>query len=75
MDQLCRMAYFGQDICSELVIDEHGSFEAVWKLYDAYEPLIVPQLTKLYIYKDIVCPGFWSFMKEIFPNCEVYYMR
>ena len=72
MDQLCRMAYFGQDICEELKIDEAGSFEVVWKEYDYYgDPLIVPQLRKLYITSDFECPGVWSFLRETFPNCEV----
>ena len=75
MDQLCRMAYFGQDICEELVIDEYGSFEPVWKLYDEYEPLVVPQLKKLYIRPTLICGGFWSFMREVFPNCEIIFMR
>jgi len=72
MDQLCRMAYFGQDICDELVIDEPGSFEIVWKEYDCYgEPLTIPQLQRLYITPEFVCPGVWSFLHEVFPNCQV----
>ena len=71
MDQLCKMAYFGQNICEELHITEKGSFENVWKQYDAYEPVVVPQLKKLYITIDFPCAGVWSFLHEIFPNCEV----
>ena len=65
------MAYFGQDICETLVVNEPGSFESIWKNYDEYEPLIIPQLKKLYIRREFVCPGFWSFMRECFPKCEV----
>jgi hypothetical protein len=75
MDQLCRMAYLDQDICEQLVVNEPGSFEPVWKQYDDLEPRIVPQLKALYIRKEFVCPGFWSFMKTIFPNCEIVYLR
>jgi hypothetical protein len=72
MEHLCRMAYFGQDICEELVIDESGSFDVVWKQYDdCGEPLIIPQLRKLYINPEFACPGVWSFLKEVFPNCEI----
>ena len=72
MDQLCRMAYLGQDICEELYINETGSFDIVWKEYDKYEnTLVIPQLQKLYIGRDFVCPGIWSFLREVFPNCEV----
>lgn len=65
------MAYFGQNICESLEILESGSFEPVWKRYDAYEPVIVPQLRKLYITREFPCPGVWSFIREVFPNCEV----
>lgn len=71
MEQLCQMAYFGQNICEELRITEKGSFETVWKRYDAYNPVVVPQLKKLYITIDFPCDGVWSFLREIFPNCEV----
>jgi hypothetical protein len=75
MEQLCRMAYYGQNICESLVVNEIGSFEPVWKHYDDMEPLVIPQLKELYIFPELVCPGFWSFMREVFPNCEVVYMR
>ena len=71
MEQLCDMAYFGQTICEELWITERGSFEPIWKKYDLYTPMIVPQLKKLYITTEFACPGVYSFLHEIFPNCEV----
>ena len=71
MEQLCRMAYYGQDVCEQLTINEPGSFEPVWKQYDDMEPLVIPQLRKLYIRRESLCPGFWSFMREVFPNCSV----
>jgi hypothetical protein len=71
MEQLCDMAYFQKDVCEELWIIESGSFETTWKQYDAYEPTVVPELKRLYITKDFPCGGVWSFLREIFPNCEV----
>jgi hypothetical protein len=71
MEQLCEMAYCGQNICDELIINEPGSFENVWKKYDRFEPLIVPQLKNLYISDKFQCPGVWSFLREVFPNCCV----
>lgn len=66
------MAYFGKDICEELRITESGSFEPVWKKYDEYEPRVVPQLRKLYVTREFACPGIWSFIREVFPNCELF---
>ena len=73
MERLFSMAYFGQNICEELAINQPGSLEPVWKRYDETggDPLIIPQLRRLYIRYENVCPGFWSFMRECFPNCEV----
>jgi hypothetical protein len=65
------MAYYGQDVCDSLVVNEPGSFEPVWKNYDDMEPLIIPQLRTLFVRREFVCPGFWSFMREVFPNCQV----
>ena len=61
MDQLCRMAYFGEEICEEL-----------WKKYDMYEPRPVPELKKLYLPANFGCSGVWSFLAEIFPNCTIH---
>lgn len=71
MEQLCEMAYFGQHNCEELWITEPGSFENIWKRYDAYEPMVNLDLKRLYIRYECVCSGFWSFMREVFPNCQV----
>lgn len=75
MEKLCNMAYFGKDICDELVITEKGSFENIWKNYDEYEPMVVLQLKKLYITNDFMCPGSRSFLREIFPNCKVFILE
>ena len=71
MDQLCRMAYFGEEVVEELQL-EQGSFEEIWKQYDAYEPQPVPELKKLYIPANFGCSGVWSFLAEVFPNCTIH---
>ena len=75
MDQLCRMAYFREDLCEELRISEPGSFESVWRNYDAYEAKIVPELKVLYVTEEFTCLGSRSFIEAIFPNCDVIIMR
>jgi hypothetical protein len=75
MEQLCRMAYFREDLCEELTIAEPGSFDPVWRKYDAFEPKIVPELKVLYITEEFTCLGSSSFIEAIFPNCHVIIMR
>jgi hypothetical protein len=69
------MAYFREDLCEELRISEPGSFESVWRNYDAYEAKIVPELKVLYVTEEFTCLGSRSFIEAIFPNCDVIIMR
>jgi hypothetical protein len=69
------MAYFREKLCEELTIAEPGSFDPVWRKYDAFEPTIVPELKVLYITEEFTCLGSSSFIEAIFPNCDVIIMR
>jgi hypothetical protein len=51
---------------------ENRPFDEIWKRYDGLEPCVVPELEVLYVPWGAVCPGIWSFLREVFPNCEVH---